>query len=146
LTYRSLINSIAKQRISILTMRDEVMDTPDRRGEDALHAHAAERAAELKRRKSELETHQPFNPENDEIAARRAHEAHEWARKADLGAAAAFEAAANLHEEAARLHDLSIQHRHGDPAAHHEAARRHREAAAEDRAGAERKRIEAEHE
>ena len=122
-----------------------VMDTSDR-GDEALGAHAAQRAAELQRRQTELETHQSSNPEDVELAARRAHEAHEWARKAELGAAAAFEAAANLHEEAARLHDLSIQHRHGDPAAHHDAARRHREAAQEDRANAERKRREAEHE
>ena len=90
------------------------MDTSDRGDEEALRAHAAERAAELKQRKIELQTHQAFNPENVELAARRADEAHEWARSAERGAAAAFETAARLHEDVARLHELAAQHRHGD--------------------------------
>ncbi|HYB39632.1 MAG TPA: hypothetical protein VEF72_30540, partial [Mycobacterium sp.] len=48
------------------------MDTSDRGDDKAPRAHAAERAAELKRRKIELQTHQPVNPENVELVARRA--------------------------------------------------------------------------
>lgn len=78
------------------------MGASDRDDQKGLRARAAERAAELKRRKAELQTHQPFDPGNVELAARRADEAHEWARKAKRAAADAFEAAAALHEKVAR--------------------------------------------
>ena len=97
---------------------------------------AAQRAAELTRRRAELETGQPVTSEDIDNATQHAEQAKQRAENAHLSAAQRHQHAADAHERTAEVHDRAASEGVGDIAAHKIKAQEHRRAATADREAA----------